>query len=229
MGRREEKRSITKQQILTAAAELFTEKGYESTTLEDVTERANLSKGTFYYNFESKEDLVVGIRRSALSSTIDEAYEAVARGDNPFLVLEKLLIDRTVYTEKYPELASVFYAHRFEYMFFRAEQKLHEPDKKDEPQGRFRKVVYELVCEAQKVGLIRSDLSPEEVSTLISGCFLHAQGAWLASDRSTSLVDRVHRSIHILFDGLGVKGYRDGASCYTPKASSNKTSSKSSK
>ncbi|MEI7902687.1 MAG: TetR family transcriptional regulator [bacterium] len=47
----------TRQKILKAALDLFTEKGYERTTFEDVAERIQLTKGAVYWHFKSKPDL----------------------------------------------------------------------------------------------------------------------------------------------------------------------------
>jgi AcrR family transcriptional regulator len=211
MGRREEKRALTKQQILAAAADLFVQKGYDTTTLEDVTEKANVSKGTFYYNFQSKEDLVVELRRWALSGTVNQAEEAISQGHDPIRILERLLLERAMFTEKFPELSKVFFMMRFQQLFFREELPLSNGA--DQPKRRFRKVIYQLVCEAQKSELIRADLSPQEVAGMISACFLHAQGSWLASDRTASLVEKVHRWLHTLLDGVAIKGYRNRSSC----------------
>lgn len=45
------------QEILTAAAELFGERGYDAVSLEDVAERLDVTKGSLYYYFSSKEAL----------------------------------------------------------------------------------------------------------------------------------------------------------------------------
>src|SRR5476649_1909598 len=109
MGRREEKRNLTRQQILSAASELFSEKGYESTTLEEITEKANVSKGTLYYNFDSKEDLVVAMRRDALSGTVEQSNQSIKECHDPLATLERLLLERAMFTEKNPELAKIFF------------------------------------------------------------------------------------------------------------------------
>ncbi|THF93324.1 MAG: helix-turn-helix transcriptional regulator [Sulfitobacter sp. SK025] len=44
-------------QILSAAVELFRDRGFEATRLEDVADKAGVSKATIYLYFESKEDL----------------------------------------------------------------------------------------------------------------------------------------------------------------------------
>lgn len=48
----------TRLAIINTAAELFLKKGYESTTIEDILEQLNISKGSFYYHFETKMDLL---------------------------------------------------------------------------------------------------------------------------------------------------------------------------
>jgi AcrR family transcriptional regulator len=50
-------RADSRTRLLTAAASVFAAKGYDSATVEEVVATAGLSKGTFYWNFKSKEDL----------------------------------------------------------------------------------------------------------------------------------------------------------------------------
>lgn len=47
--------------ILNAAQEVFLSKGFEQTTIEDIADKAELSKGTLYLYFKSKEDLYVAV------------------------------------------------------------------------------------------------------------------------------------------------------------------------
>jgi AcrR family transcriptional regulator len=52
------KRGRRIQEILTTAAELFGAQGYEAVSLEDVAERLDVTKGSLYYYFASKDELV---------------------------------------------------------------------------------------------------------------------------------------------------------------------------
>lgn len=47
----------TRTTIITAAAELFDRQGYESTSLSDIVEHAQVTKGALYFHFAAKEDL----------------------------------------------------------------------------------------------------------------------------------------------------------------------------
>ncbi|MYV89340.1 TetR family transcriptional regulator, partial [Streptomyces sp. SID1034] len=43
--------------IFSAALSLFAEKGFEQTTIDDITERADVARGTFFNHFQHKEEL----------------------------------------------------------------------------------------------------------------------------------------------------------------------------
>ena len=47
--------------ILDTAAKLFAEKGYDETSLQDIIDRTNLSKGAIYNHFSSKEEIFLRV------------------------------------------------------------------------------------------------------------------------------------------------------------------------
>jgi AcrR family transcriptional regulator len=57
-GRIERKRGKRIQEILATAAALFGERGYDAVSLEDVADRLDVTKGSLYYYFASKDELV---------------------------------------------------------------------------------------------------------------------------------------------------------------------------
>jgi AcrR family transcriptional regulator len=72
-------------ELIAAALELFVEKGYAGTRLEDVAARAGVSKGTLYLYFENKDDLFKAVVRESivarLSETADEALRYAGPSD----------------------------------------------------------------------------------------------------------------------------------------------------
>lgn len=58
MNRIERRRRETRRKILDAALDLFSLKGLGQTTIADITERADIGKGSFYEHFEAKDDLI---------------------------------------------------------------------------------------------------------------------------------------------------------------------------
>ena len=59
----------TKSRIVSAAWKLFYQYGYENTTIDDIAEMSQTSKGTFYHYFNSKDDLL-----GSLSYLFDQKY-----------------------------------------------------------------------------------------------------------------------------------------------------------
>ena len=62
----------TRGKIVSAAWQLFYEQGYEETTVEEIIESSQTSKGSFYHYFDGKDALL-----STLSDLFDEKYEAL--------------------------------------------------------------------------------------------------------------------------------------------------------
>jgi AcrR family transcriptional regulator len=79
-------------EVLDAALELFIEKGFASTRVEDIAKRAGLSKGTVYLYFPSKEALLEGLVRRAILPIADSALTTLHdyEGD-PRVVLSMVL------------------------------------------------------------------------------------------------------------------------------------------
>jgi AcrR family transcriptional regulator len=57
-GRRDRKKNETRQALRDAAHRLFAEKGFSRTTIDDITEAANVSRRTFFRYYDSKDDLL---------------------------------------------------------------------------------------------------------------------------------------------------------------------------
>jgi TetR/AcrR family acrAB operon transcriptional repressor len=56
-----EEAAVTRESILMAALDLFTEKGYSSTTLVDIAKRIGMTRGAVYWHFENKQALLTAL------------------------------------------------------------------------------------------------------------------------------------------------------------------------
>jgi AcrR family transcriptional regulator len=61
--------------ILDAAADVFTERGFSGATVDAIVERAQLSKGAFYWHFDSKDELVLAVLAERVEQPIKELIE----------------------------------------------------------------------------------------------------------------------------------------------------------
>ncbi|MFC9331131.1 TetR/AcrR family transcriptional regulator [Kitasatospora sp. NPDC057015] len=72
MGTTQSPRSDTRERIIRVALELFSEQGYEQTSLREIADRLGVTKAALYYHFKTKDDIVHGIVDS-MAAPIDEA------------------------------------------------------------------------------------------------------------------------------------------------------------
>jgi len=75
-NRLEQKRLQTHQQLLETAAQVFSQKGYEDTSILDITEAANVSKRTFYLHFTDKDALLMELAYQSFEKVRQRIVEA---------------------------------------------------------------------------------------------------------------------------------------------------------
>ncbi|MES2316487.1 MAG: TetR/AcrR family transcriptional regulator [Pseudomonadota bacterium] len=74
----ERRKDARPQELLAAALDLFVERGYASTRLEDVARRAGVSKGTLYLYFTNKEELFKAVVRENIVPALGEAEDIIS-------------------------------------------------------------------------------------------------------------------------------------------------------
>lgn len=80
-------------EILDAAEELFVTKGYDKTSTNDILDKVKIARGTLYYHFKSKEDILNAMIDRINSSLIARA-EAVAK-DKSVPIVERIVMTIT--------------------------------------------------------------------------------------------------------------------------------------
>ena len=115
-----------KQQILNAAYDLFINKGYNSSSIQDILDEANVSKGTFYHYFGSKAECLMAIMDS-IGSEIRQRRMAAAVGEqanDPEVLAEQLFIRIKLNLEKnlFSLYESIFYSQEPELKSFSIKQ-----------------------------------------------------------------------------------------------------------
>lgn len=74
----ERRKEARPHELLASAIDLFVERGFAATRLEDVARRAGVSKGTLYLYYTNKEDLFKAVVRKSILPTIEDADTSVA-------------------------------------------------------------------------------------------------------------------------------------------------------
>ena len=90
-SRRQKRVVRTRRRLKEAALDIFSEKSVDATTVEEITEKADVGKGTLYQHFEDKEEIVVTLVEEAVEHLIDRIRAYDRPPDTLELMLEHLL------------------------------------------------------------------------------------------------------------------------------------------
>lgn len=112
-SRTERKKERTRRQLLEVALALFFEKGIYWTKIEDITERADVGKGTFYQYFETKEALLQELLQQGLDELLELTREAVAdAGSDTKALISGVVKARLGFFYDHPEFLLLFHQVR---------------------------------------------------------------------------------------------------------------------
>jgi AcrR family transcriptional regulator len=80
---RKQKQEKTRSCLMDAAAKVFARRGLEDASIDEVADEAGYTKGAFYSNFKSKEELFLAMLDEKFSAEIERLDEALGGGDDP--------------------------------------------------------------------------------------------------------------------------------------------------
>jgi AcrR family transcriptional regulator len=204
VGRRERKKEETKLRIFLAAAHLFHEKGFDATTVDEIAERADVSKGTFFNYFPRKEAL-----GSYLTEEWLEVAEQTAREtDRPAeeRVLELLTLGASSYGEN-RELARVVARYTMQQLCAPSPEAMGT-------QQRLNAAFDTIWAQGQARGEFRADIEPMMARGVLGAVFIGAVMWWVGSPEGRvdpeelqfKLPDLIRLHVRTVFDGLRRKG-----------------------
>lgn len=161
-GRRERKRRQTRERIEKAAISLFLKHGFDATTIEDITETADVSKRSFFDYFPSKEEVVFAWQDS-FADDLAAAIAARPVGEPVVKVIEEALTSAIVAAADPQSMAladlirnTPALCARDQLKYTKLEQKLAEALSAragDDPDERFRmRLLSAIVVGAMRVG-----------------------------------------------------------------------------
>jgi len=90
--RKERDRQKRRQDIIDAACTVLSEKGFASATVDDVSEKVELAKGTIYLYFKTKEEMFVSVFIKGLDNLLDKYRETAKLDLKPTKMLDRLAL-----------------------------------------------------------------------------------------------------------------------------------------
>ncbi len=82
---------VRRKELIDAAEELFKEKGCEETSVSDIVKKVGVAQGTFYYYFESKDDILNAVLDHYLRDHLERAVRDIL-ADGSMNALQKLQV-----------------------------------------------------------------------------------------------------------------------------------------
>ena len=90
-NRSQKRAKRTQKKLKEAALDVFSEKSIDAATVEEITEKADLGKGTLYQHFDDKEEIVVTLVEEAVEHLIERMHSYDSAPDTLEKMLEHLL------------------------------------------------------------------------------------------------------------------------------------------
>jgi len=198
-SRRERKKQATRQRLLENAWRLFRERGYDSTTVEDITEAADVAKSTFFNYFATKQAILDELalwRIDALGN------EVLAGSDVPDSAVARIkLIMQAMARELSPE-------QELTRQLFLA--RISAPTRHASAH-RLGSIVHELVVQGQQQNEIRSEIDSGLITRLLMTCFFSSFGPHpphASVPRAEDPVAAFESAVDALMDGLSGPAWR---------------------
>ncbi len=178
--------------VLAASVEVFNERGYDGTSMEDLSSRLGIGKSSIYHHVESKEELLRLALDQALTC-LERAADEVQAADGPAVDRLESLLRRSiaVLVDRLPYVT----------LLLRVRGNSDVERQALTRRRRVDRLVTDLVKEAVGDGALRPDLDPAVVARLLFGT-VNSLTEWLrpASEQTASELGDILCSM--VFDGL---------------------------
>lgn len=198
--RKEREKLLRRRDILEAARSVFSEKGFQTATMDEIAERAELSKPTIYLYFDSKEDLYTSI-------ALEDSYKVVER-------LKESLASDTGLIEKWRSVYLAFLEHCIENPeYVSISQHILAPESRQRVSDHLLEefdnhthelvgYVTQLVEESIEKGVARDDLPPRTIVLITWRLTIGLLELYFSGRAAEFGVDDYHKLFEDSFDAL---------------------------
>jgi AcrR family transcriptional regulator len=198
LPRRERKKQETRRRIYSAAFELFLEKGFDVTTVEEIAERADVAKGTVFNYFPQKTSFLAAIFEHWVNRITTELGPVESWTGSTRSKLERLYFFLANLSAQNPAL--------FLQAFFEHVKSIPEEDSRLHARAtmqEFQALISTVLRQGQSNGDIRPDLKPEHAAALVESAVFKTLVIWLMEGESLDdLRGEISAKLDIVFQGM---------------------------
>ena len=192
-SRRVRRSAELRERLFRAALALFGKKGFAQTKVEDITEAADVGKGTFFNYFPTKEHILMAFGEMQLGK-LEAIVRDAQQSDLPMRgVLRMLVLRMTEEPIRNPAIVRALLLANLSSVHVRgAMLRIHD---------RNRALLGKLIRHGQERSEIRTDLPAEEIAQVWRQTIFGTLLFWsLAGD--ASLTERMEQSLNVLWSGI---------------------------
>lgn len=184
---RQERSKETRRKLIRTAAHLWSERGFDAVTVEEICSEAGVGRTTFYLHFESKEHLLSGMAAgtatgveselaAALDAPLDECLDVFVRG-----------VARRMDAVPKALAELVIHSQHVELMRVRIDESSPRP-------VRFADLLCDVLGRAQTRGELVTERAPRELGEMLGALTMDAIEAWASGRSGASPLERTLRS-----------------------------------
>ena len=185
-----------KSQILNAAEEVFTEKGFDQARMDDIAGQTGLSKGTLYLYFKSKDDLIIAILDRLFEREFGQMEKLVVADKTARACIEEFTDLTTRDVSAMLRLLPIFYeflalAFRNKYVQHALKQYLNS----------FLDILTPIIQRGIDSGEFRA-VDAREVALAAAAIFEGTILLWIYDKTAVDPVRNIHSSMRLLMEGV---------------------------
>jgi AcrR family transcriptional regulator len=184
----------TRDALIEAATHLWSERGYDggfdTTTVEEIARAAGVTKGTFYFHFASKVDILLQLNAAVEEAMAEEARRAIDVGAGLDVALRHAAAVLDEQSRRRPRAALAHILREY-----------HQDPRLTRERSAFRQLLPVLFEDARARGELPADTDPERVAALAAAMIYSACEAW-ADGRSPRLLDDLEYGLNVLLAGV---------------------------
>jgi AcrR family transcriptional regulator len=193
LDRRQRRSAETRERLFRAALTLFAQKGFGETTVEDITNAADVGKGTFFNYFPSKDHLLVAFTDMQLAK-LQGAVENMRQCHEPMpAFLHALSLRMTEEPARAPDVVRALLQANLSSSSVRSMMR--------EKHARAEALLTQLVEVGQERGEFRRDLSALELARVFRQTTFGTLLLWSVYG-DASLPERIDTALNVLWTGL---------------------------
>jgi len=167
--------------VLSSAARLFREQGYDRTTVKEIAEACNMLPGSLHYRYQAKEDILVDLMRLGLEQASIAVTQAVAGATKP---AEQLRRGINAHLQMLVSGSDMVYVLLFEWRSLRGEARREMIKLRD----RYESLWAAMLKLLAEQGVIRKDMDLELLRLIGLGA-LNWVATWFREEGRYSLED----------------------------------------